>query len=133
MTGHTESSRAAKQRRLNGPSSDIPGVDEATEAGIDVSSCSLKVKAAGELGLGVFLGKEVLPGQAILRLPFSLCVTIELVDEEPSFKTRMQAGWKVIDALPVTSAGSILDVLGPRLLPVRLRLLLYLIHARQDP
>ena len=51
----------------------------------------------------------------------------------------MQAGWKAVDALPATGdsiaglMGSITDLMGPRLLPMRLRLLLYMIHARLDP
>jgi len=88
--------------------------------GLDLASSALELQeAGGGMGLGLFAGRAVDPGQCILRLPFALCVTVDSVDADPVFTTRLGRG--LAAAVDATRPSS------------RLRVLLYLVHARFDP
>ncbi|CAE8692548.1 unnamed protein product, partial [Polarella glacialis] len=81
---------------------------------------ALELRDAGNgFGLGVFATKPVEPGQTLLSVPFSLCVTADSVDSDPAFRERLQAG--------MLACGFQVP------LPARLRLWLYLVHAHLDP
>jgi len=82
-------------------------------------------------GVGVVSGRAVLPGQRIVRVPFSLCITPESVEADNRFSARLERCMLTI-AAQQSSDCTLMDCVGALCLPMRVRIWLYMIYGRWD-
>ncbi|CAK0870003.1 unnamed protein product [Prorocentrum cordatum] len=130
----TEGDGAGPSRATAGSESEAERLEEFvrwTAGFTGAATCGLLFQRC-DFGIGAFAGRELLPGETVLQVPFSLCITAKSVACEPWFAARIGAGLKALDHPRYSQLPSLIGSLGPLIMPIRVRIWLYLIHARLD-
>lgn len=99
------------------------------------ASFNVGLRATDGAGLGVCAQRDMKASESVLKLPYSLCVNIEFVSSDSSFKERLdvarQSFLKPADAIDDGDNGE--DVKPACSLPDTVQLVLYLIHSLHEP